>query len=277
MKSPMMRAFAALLILVIAVAADAQIKVTAQLLDYEKGYVFFTTGDGFRVAPNAPILDYKTGAVSTASPGPRDWARATFDSTGLVTQLELSRTPLAPEGDLASVHRFAIALTPQVSNPDLAPSQGDSTRQVFSGKPVPVTFTLRVPPTTPLTANVYITTDQSAWEPASDPDGSHRRAALPDHALLQLGDALQVSLHARLALHPRARRERPLETAANAPGDRQRRTRRRRRRLRMGRYVGRRRATAAGLDPDAVQSGAVPQPAGAGLPTDDPPVASRPR
>jgi hypothetical protein len=165
LKSPLMRAFAALLILVIAVAADGQIKVTAQLLDFEKGYVFFTTGDGFKVAPNAPILDYKTGGVSTASPGPRDWARATFDATGLVTQLELSKTPLAPEGDLASVHRFAIALTPTVPNPELAPSAGDRSRQSFTGKPVPVTFTLRVPPTTPLTASVYITTDQSAWNP----------------------------------------------------------------------------------------------------------------
>jgi len=166
MKSPLMRAFAALLILVIAVAADAQIKVTAQLLDYEKGYVFFTSGDGFKVAPNAPILDYKTGAASTSSPGPRDWARATFDATGLVTQLELSKTPLDPEGDLASVHRFAIALTPTVPNPDLAPpAEGSTSRRSFSGKPVPVTFILRVPPTTPLTANVYITTDQSAWNP----------------------------------------------------------------------------------------------------------------
>lgn len=165
MNSPLARAFAALLILVIAVAADAQIKVTAQLLDYEKGYVFFTTGDGFKVAPNAPILDYKTGAVSTSSPGPRDWARATFDATGLVTQLELSKTPLDPEGDLASVHRFAIALTPTVANPDLAPAGGSTSRQSFTGKPVPVTFILRVPPTTPLTASVYITTDQSAWNP----------------------------------------------------------------------------------------------------------------
>ncbi|HEY8321342.1 MAG TPA: hypothetical protein VIG46_06075 [Candidatus Baltobacteraceae bacterium] len=169
MKNPLMRAFAALLILVIAVAADGQIKVTAQLLDYEKGYVFFTSGDGFKVAPNAPILDYKTGAVTTASPGPRDWARATFDATGLVTQLELSKTPLAPEGDLASIRRFAVALSPTVANPDLVPVPVDATgaeaRRHFTGAPVPVSFIVRVPPSTPLTASIYITTDQSAWNP----------------------------------------------------------------------------------------------------------------
>ena len=124
-KTPLMRAFAALLVLVIAVAADASIKVTAQLLDVEKGYVFFTTGDGFKLAPNAPMLDYKTGAAAKNSPGPRDWARATFDSTGTVTELEISRTALAPEGDLASVRRFAIALTPVVVNPELAPQAVD--------------------------------------------------------------------------------------------------------------------------------------------------------
>lgn len=169
MNRPLTRAFAALLVLVIAVAADAQIKVTAQLLDYQKGYVFFTTGDGFHVAPNAPILDYKTGVPTTASPQPRDWARATFDAAGTVTQLELSKAALAPEGDLASVHRFAIALSPTLTNPDLAPVPADATgaeaRRHFSGAPVPVSFVVRVPPSTPLTASIYISTDQSAWNP----------------------------------------------------------------------------------------------------------------
>jgi pullulanase len=165
-KTPLMRAFAALLVVVIAVAADASIKVTAQLLDVEKGYVFFTTGDGFKLAPNAPVLDYKTGAAAKNSPGPRDWARATFDSTGTVTELEVSRTALEPEGDLASVHRFAIALTPPTVNSELAPPPtADFSHQTFSGKPVLVTFSVQVPPTTPLTATIYITTDQSAWDP----------------------------------------------------------------------------------------------------------------
>jgi len=166
MKRPL-RILSAILVLVVAIAADAQVRVTAQLLDFEKGYVFFTTGDGFRMAPNAPILDFATGTVSTKAPKPRDWARATFDAAGNVTELELSKTALLPEGDLASVHRFAVALSPVTTNPELAPvaTTGAGPTGTFSGKPVLVTFKVLVPPTTPLTAAIYITTDQSAWNP----------------------------------------------------------------------------------------------------------------
>ncbi len=167
MTSRPLRVLAALLVLVIAIAADAQIRVTAQLLDFQKGYVFFTTGDGFHVAPNAPILDYKTGVPVKVSPAPRDWARATFDASGTVTQLEISKTALLPQGDLSAIHRFAVALSPVIVNPELASVQEGSAaaRQVFSGKPVLVTFRVLVPPTTPLTATIYISTDQSAWNP----------------------------------------------------------------------------------------------------------------
>lgn len=161
-----LRILAALLVLFVAIAADAQVRVTAQLLDFEKGYVFFTTGDGFRVAPSAPILDYATGTPWKGTPAPREWARATFDASGDVTELEISKKALLPEGDLASVHRFAVALSPTTTNPELAPVQTDDvTHEKFSGKPVPVLFKVQVPPTTPLTATIYITTDQSAWNP----------------------------------------------------------------------------------------------------------------
>jgi hypothetical protein len=39
----------------------------------------------------------------------------------------------------------------------------------FSGKPVLVTFTAEVPPNTPFTATVYITTDQSGWNAQAIP------------------------------------------------------------------------------------------------------------
>jgi hypothetical protein len=162
-----MRALAAVLVLAIAIAADAPLRVTGQLLDYEKGFVFFTTGDGFRVAPGARILEFTTGTPADRTPVPRDWARVTFDATGTVTELELSRTALAPEGDFEAVRRFAIALSTPAPNPDLAPvTPGpNGVAQTFSGRPVLVTLRVLVPPTTPLTAIVYITTDQSAWNP----------------------------------------------------------------------------------------------------------------
>ncbi|MFN2450547.1 MAG: hypothetical protein ABR508_12290, partial [Candidatus Baltobacteraceae bacterium] len=87
----------------------ALIIVTAQLLDYEKGFVFFTTGDGFRVAPNVQI----TGP----SPAPREYARVTFADDGTVTRLEVSRAKLPAQGDLSQVHRFALALSTPAPNP----------------------------------------------------------------------------------------------------------------------------------------------------------------
>ncbi len=161
------RLAAAFLVAAATLAAAAPLRVTGQLLDYQKGFVFFTTGDGFRVAPAAPVLDLKTGVAAGRAPAPRDWARVTFDATGTVTELELSKAPLPPEGDFEAARRFAIALSPTTANPDLAPATPgpNGVVRTYSGIPVLVTFKVQVPPSTPLTASIYIATDQSAWNP----------------------------------------------------------------------------------------------------------------
>jgi len=150
-------------------AADAPIRVTGQILDYEKGFVFFTSGDGFRVSPNVTILDLKSQHSSTHPPRPRDYARASFDPTGLVTEIELSPSVLPAEASFAAVQKFAVALSTPVPNPDLAlptPAPGFHGRmRTFTGVLVPVRFDVQVPPGTPLTDNVYIMTDQSGWNP----------------------------------------------------------------------------------------------------------------
>ncbi len=152
------------------VAAGPSIVVSGQLLAYQDGFVFFTTGDGFRVAPDVAIRDAKTGAATALAPAPRIWARATFDAAGTVTELELSRAPLPPEGNFADVQRFAVAISSPVPNPDLlraveTPAPGESGSPVisYSGRPVLVTFIVQVPPNTPFTSSVYISTDQSGW------------------------------------------------------------------------------------------------------------------
>ncbi len=61
--------------------------VTAQILDYEKGYLFLTTGDGFKVAPNV--------VISNGPAIPPRYARVTFDASGTVTKIEVSSTKLA--------------------------------------------------------------------------------------------------------------------------------------------------------------------------------------
>ena len=164
--------FIALLTIVL-MAAGSSVVVSGQLLAYQDGYVFFTTGDGFHVAPNVALRDAQTNGAATIAPAPRIWARATFDATGTVTELDLSRKPLPPEGSFDEVARFAVTLSPTLPNPDLLPpSPGASVASSpthFSGRPVLVTFTVQVPPNTPFTATVYITTDASGWNAQAIP------------------------------------------------------------------------------------------------------------
>jgi hypothetical protein len=155
-------------------AASPSLVVTGQLLAYQDGFVFFTTGDGFRVAPAVLIRDAASGGPSKIVPGPRVWARVHFDPNGTVTELDLSRKPLPPEGSFDDVARFAVALSSPIPNPDLlpaspAPGHTLAPTQHFSGRPVLVTFTVQVPPTTPFGASVYITTDASGWNAQAIP------------------------------------------------------------------------------------------------------------
>jgi hypothetical protein len=158
------------------VAAGPSVVVSGQLLAYQQGFVFFTTGDGFRIAHDIVLRDAKTGGATAIRPAPRIWARATFDSSGTVTELDLSRDPLPPQGSFDDVARFAVALSSPVPNPDLldaaptpAPGASIAAVQNFSGRPVLVTFIVQVPPYTPFTASVYITTDQSGWNAQAIP------------------------------------------------------------------------------------------------------------
>lgn len=164
------KAFAALAAAALLGAAAGSIHVTGQILAYQDGYVFFSTGDGFRVAPNVVIADAKTGGTTAATPAPRMYARAVFDASGTVTELDLSRRALPAEMDYAQVRKFAVALSTPAPNPDLAAktpvARGGRTSTAgltFSGKPVLVSFTVQVPPQTPLGATVYMTTDVSGW------------------------------------------------------------------------------------------------------------------
>jgi hypothetical protein len=165
---------AAALLAILLVAAGPSIVVTGQLIAYQDGFVFFTTGDGFRVAPDVLIRDAAAGGPTTITPAPRIWARAHFDPNGIVTELDLSRKPLPREGSFDDVARFAVALSSPVPNPDLlppSPAPGQTTAPTlrFSGRPVIVTFNVQVPPNTAFAASVYITTDASGWNAQAIP------------------------------------------------------------------------------------------------------------
>lgn len=159
-------------ILCIAHAPAQNASVTGEILAYQNGYLFFTTGDGFRVAQSVAFKDAKTGAPTQLRPAPQLWAHAAFDAAGRISEIDLSRTPLSPVGDFSAVRRFAVVISSPVPNPDLehpATTAAGGLTQTFSGKPVIVVFEVQVPPTTPLDASVYMATDISGWNPQAVP------------------------------------------------------------------------------------------------------------
>jgi hypothetical protein len=143
-----------------------------QILDERQGFLFFTTGDGFRLAPDVKIADAITGGATALKPVTRTYARATFDASGRVIEIALSRRKLPDDAsyDDAKVtslrHDYAVALSPEKPNPDLARPAGPddaSGSGGFTGGNVRVVFLVEVPPKTPFGDQVYIATDKSGW------------------------------------------------------------------------------------------------------------------
>jgi hypothetical protein len=134
------------------------IKFSGQILDDREGFVFFTTGDGFRLDPNVKIVDAVTGGPTKLEAVTSTYAVATFDSgSGRVVQLGLSDKKLPTESAYDDIKRFAIALSTPYANPELTHKEG------FTGQGVPVTFTVEVPSRTPFTDQIYLATDASGW------------------------------------------------------------------------------------------------------------------
>ncbi len=154
-------------------AAAPAVSISGQLLAYQQGYVFFTSGNGFHVAPNVRILDDTTKAPTTLQPRPRLFARAVFNEAGQVVELDLSKTalPLQPLSPL--VQKYVVAASPSYPNPELAPKTSGTNEltatntagMTFSGKPVLIVFEVEVPPSTPFNTQVYMATDTSGWNP----------------------------------------------------------------------------------------------------------------
>ena len=153
---------------------DRSIAGTGQLLAYQDGFGLLHDRRRLQGRAGPDVIRDGSGdrGPTKLVPAPRVWARAHFDATGTVTELDLSRAPLPAEGSFADVARFAVALSSPIPNPDLMPSSPAPgaplvATQHFSGRPVLVTFTVQVPPTTPFGASVYITTDSSGWNRAA--------------------------------------------------------------------------------------------------------------
>jgi len=162
------RRFAALCMIACIGAATEAPHITGQLLAYQDGYVFFTNGNGFKVSPSVKVLDDATKAPSVSPPHVRQFARAVFNDAGEVVELDLAKKefPLEPLNPL--VESYVVQASPSYPNPELAGKPATTRSGLplsFSGKPVLVNITVQVPATTPMTAQIYIATDQSAWNP----------------------------------------------------------------------------------------------------------------
>jgi len=164
-------------------------RYSGQILDLQRGYVFFSTGDAFRLAPGAKILDYATKQPSSKHPGPREYAQATFDGAGNIVTLELSAKPLPAGASYVEAHKFAVALSTPAPNPELDPNRphgrtdGHQSRVPLTGKVVQVRFVVSVPPLTPLSDPVYIATDTTGWNAQAIRldriDGTHYAVTMP--------------------------------------------------------------------------------------------------
>lgn len=140
------------------------LRFAGQLLDMQKGFIFFSSGDAFALDPAVRIVDYVSGGATALRPQTRVYARAAFDvASGRITELALSAKKIPAEATYGEIKKFAIALSTPVANPDLGGGPGG----VGTGKLVLVTFTVRVPPATPLSDDVFIATDVSNWNPVA--------------------------------------------------------------------------------------------------------------
>jgi hypothetical protein len=139
------------------------LKYSGEILDLRGSFVFFTTGDAFRLAPDYKLTAASGTGPTTLKPVTRTYAIASFDSgSGAVVALALSRQPLPQDASYDQVKNFAVAISTPFPNPDI--QQGG---EGYDGKPVFVVFTVQVPPNTPFTDQVYIATDTSGWSPTA--------------------------------------------------------------------------------------------------------------
>ncbi len=141
-------------------AQGTLVRFTGQLLDVRNGYVYFTTGDAFKLAPNPTFADYDTGKPTTLQPRPKLFARAIIDpATKLVVQLDLTTRRLPTDTSYTADVKSAVATTATTAK---AP---EIVGVPLTGKEVPVEFIVTVPPSTPVNSDVYISTDFSGWNP----------------------------------------------------------------------------------------------------------------
>jgi hypothetical protein len=155
--------FAAVVMVALALPSLAQgdlVRFTGQLLDVRNGYVYFTTGDAFKVADALRVADFDTGKPTTLQPRAKLYARAVLDpATKQVVELDLTTRRLPTDAQYAQLAQTYTRTKPATEK---AP---EIVGKPLTGREVAVSFTVTVPPTTPLNAEVYLSTDAGGWNP----------------------------------------------------------------------------------------------------------------
>ena len=153
----------ALAALICIAATAAPLSVSGQLVDLEKGYVVFSSGDAFKLAPDVAIVDDATNLPPPYPVEPGLYALASLDpSTATVTSIRLSRTPLPGGTPAASIpHEYVAEVSSPQPNPELEPPRAIYTSKLSAD--VLVTITVQVPAETPFLDAIYIATDSSDW------------------------------------------------------------------------------------------------------------------
>ena len=204
--------FAAAVLLALALPSLAQgklVRVTGQLLDVRNGYVYFTTGDAFKLAAAPRIADYDTGKPTTLQPRAKLFARAIIDpATKQVVELDLTTRHLANDAQYAEVAQ-PFALTKPTTEP--AP---EIVGQRITGKEVAVDVHGHRAADDAAQRGHLHQHRREQLEPASDQDGPHRRPALSRDPALRIGNAVLLPRHARFVELRRARSERARTAAA---------------------------------------------------------------
>jgi hypothetical protein len=148
---------------VVATPTATPLAVTGQIIDFERGYIVFATGDALKLGPAYTIVDAATGQAPTFAVTTGLYASVLIDtSTGLVASVRVSHKPIAGGITADQVPRqFVAAASSPVPNPDVNPPPS-LTKSVLS-KDVLVTVRVTVPPNTPFGDDVYLATDTSGW------------------------------------------------------------------------------------------------------------------
>jgi len=162
-------------------ATPLPLEFSGEALDFESGYIVFSTGDALRVAQDAPVVDMH-GAPLSVPIEPGDYADVKLDAQGIVTLVRVSDTPIPSGQPLADIpRRFVVQANGPFPDPDLIPPA-----HLYPISPLSplerVTITVEAPPQTPFADDVYISTDTSGWNPQAVRmqriDGRHFRVSM---------------------------------------------------------------------------------------------------